>query len=385
MFFNKNMDIKILKKRLDKADEIALHHGFRFEEIPTAYTNKNTPLHPEEKHHVLKTYGKMSGKGANSQPLMLYFDRPILINKKQIPNLKTHKILSLDIIGVQNSIAEAMLINTASKILSEEGYKNFFIDINCTGDKDSLNKFIEEVGNYYKKHSGSFNCSCKYKIDKKNFLATSCENENCRELIENAPRPINYLTEKSRQHFKEVLEYLEDMRLPYRINSDLVVEDNHYSKTVFEIKTLGEDSTELILARGGRYDDVANKIIGKRNLPAVGLSMIYKKNGFTPAYSNKINTPQIFLIQFGFKAKLKSFEVIDILRRQKITVHQKLYKNKLSDQFISAKKTRVPYMIIIGQKEALEDEVIFKNTFNVSYEIVKISKLPQYLKKIKFV
>ena len=139
------------------------------------------------------------------------------------------------------------------------------------------------------------------------------------------------------------------------------------------------------MAKGGRYDDVANKIAQKRNLPAVGLTMLYKRKLTNKAYSNKIEKPQIFLVQFGFKAKLKSFEVIDILRQNRVTVHQKLYKNKLSDQFLIAKKMKVPYMIIIGQKEAQDDEIIFRNMIDVTHEVVKINKLIQYLKKIHLV
>ncbi|OGD68837.1 hypothetical protein A3E89_00620 [Candidatus Campbellbacteria bacterium RIFCSPHIGHO2_12_FULL_35_10] len=380
------MIIEIPKKRLDKVDEIAIHHGFRFTEIPSLQTKKETMLSPEEKNHVIKNYKKISGSNSNnSNPLMLYYDQPILINKIQKFNPRTHKIVHLDVIGVHNSIAEAMIINTASKILKDEGYNNYFIDINCTGDKESLSRFIEELSNYYKKNSEVFPCNCKNRLEKNNFSFAHCDDENCKELINNAPKPINFLSEKSRQHFKEVLEYLEDMSIPYRVNTELTSENNHYSKTVFEIKINNENAEEIVLAKGGRYDDVANKIAQKRNLPAVGLTMLYKRKLTNKAYSNKIEKPQIFLVQFGFKAKLKSFEVIDILRQNRVTVHQKLYKNKLSDQFLIAKKMKVPYMIIIGQKEAQDDEIIFRNMIDVTHEVVKINKLIQYLKKIHLV
>ena len=174
------------------------------------------------------------------------------------------------------------------------------------------------------------------------------------------------------------------MNIPYRINNDLVSKNNHYSKTIFEIRTETKNG-ETLLARGGRYDEMANKIAKKRNLTAVGISLQFKKTKTPKAYSNKINKPRIFLVQFGFKAKLKSFEVIEILRRQKITVYQSLHKNKLSEQFEMAKEKKVPYIITIGHKEAINNEIIFKNNNNSSIHVIKIKKLPRFLRKIKIV
>lgn len=379
------MLVKIPKKRLDKADEIVIHDGFEFIKVPVCQTNKNSFLSPEEKVPVIKTFKKVYAK-KNSQlfpPTMVYCDRPVLINKKQNINIRTHKVLNLDIVGIPQSIAEAMIINTSFKILKEEGYKGIFVDVNCTGDKESINKFMSELLSYYKKNYKMVDCRCRECMNRKTLSILNCDHKSCQSIKEKAPRPISYLSDQSQQHFKEVLEYLEGMDIPYRINNDLITKNNHYSKTIFEIKGRDE-SEESVLAIGGRYDYMANKIAEKRNLTAVGISMKYKKLKNNKAYSNKINTPKIFLVQFGFQAKLKSLEIVDMLRKQQITILQNLHENKLSDQFRIAKKMKIPYMIIIGQKEAVDDEIIFKNMLAVSYDVVKINKLPQYLRRIKF-
>ena len=48
-----------------------------------------------------------------------------------------------------------------------------------------------------------------------------------------------------------------------------------------------------------------------------------------------------------------------------------------------AEKLGMEYTIIFGQKEALEDSVIFRNMSNRSQETVKLSKLLEYIKNIK--
>lgn len=377
------MATEIKKKKLDKSDEIALHHGFEFSQIPSAYTKKIPFLLPEEKLSVIQNYKDRDIKPKITEPLMVYYDQPILINKKN-PLSPKHKSIGLDIIGIPDSTAEAVIINTSLKILKEEGYEDIFIDINCSGDKTSVAKFLEESNNYCKKNSTDL--ECKNIFNKKELATTSCDHPSCQIFIENSPRPINFLSEPSRRHFKEVLEYLEEMRTPYRINDTLVSEDNHYSKSIFEIKIKDKTSNrEIILARGGRYDEVASKATHKKNFVAVGVSMHFKKIKNEKAYSNKIEKPKIFIIQFGFIAKLKSFEVIEILRRHHLTVSHNLHREKLTDQFIKAKEMRIPYIITIGQKEAMENEVIFKNVRESTHEIIKIDRLSQYLKKIKII
>ncbi|OGD66922.1 hypothetical protein A2442_03505 [Candidatus Campbellbacteria bacterium RIFOXYC2_FULL_35_25] len=380
------MILEISKKRLEKADEIAIYNGFTYTEVPCLNSSKNLFLHPKEKIQVIQNCKKKHDI-KQSEPVMLYYNQHILVNKSEQLKQKTNKNLGLDIIGISNGVAEAMLINTAVRILKEEGYKNIFVNINSIGDKQSISKFLDEFSTYCNKNFSDLEARCKKAINRKNFNILSCEHEKCTAVISNAPKPINFLSEDSQNHFREVLEYLDEMRIDYRIKDNLISHDNHYSKTIFEIRMEENDSTigETLLARGGRYDEAVNKIANKRNLVAVGMSMQFKKNSNIKAESNRINESQIFLIQFGFIAKLKSFEIIDTLRQHRILIKQSLHREKLSDQFDEAKKNKTPFILILGQKEALDNEVIFRDVVGAYQDVIKIDLLPRYLKKKGFI
>jgi superfamily II DNA or RNA helicase len=53
------------------------------------------------------------------------------------------------------------------------------------------------------------------------FLVLYCQNEKCCLLKDEAPKPIGCLSDESRLHFKEVLEYWESLDIPYKINNCL--------------------------------------------------------------------------------------------------------------------------------------------------------------------
>ena len=91
----------------------------------------------------------------------------------------------------------------------------------------------------------------------------------------------------------------------------------------------------------------------------------------------------MYFIQLGFDAKLKSLNVIEILRKAKIPIAQSLSKDSLGTQLAVAEKTGMKYALIFGQKEALEDSVIVRDMESRSQDTVKLDKLLEYLKTLK--
>ena len=65
-----------------------------------------------------------------------------------------------------------------------------------------------------------------------------------------APQSVDYLSEGSRLHLKEVLEFMETVGFPFIMDSTILGDIKYATETVFEIIS-AED--EEILARGMRW------------------------------------------------------------------------------------------------------------------------------------
>lgn len=216
-----------------------------------------------------------------------------------------------------------------------------------------------------------------------------CKDPKCQPIKEGAPESVSFLCAPCKTHFKEVLEYLEEMGINYRINKNLVRGLSYYSRTVFEIAenagTTGE--APLSVAGGGRYDYLAKSLGNKRDVPAIGAAIgvdrVVMSSSFSKLAPRIIKKPKIYFIQLGSEAKLKSLNVIEILRKAKVPIYQSLSKDSLGSQLAVAEKLNIPYTIIFGQKEALEESVIVRNMSNRSQETVKIKKLLEYIKELK--
>jgi histidyl-tRNA synthetase len=146
----------------------------------------------------------------------------------------------------------------------------------------------------------------------------------------------------------------------------------------------GEDGSSISIAGGGRYDYLAKQLGSKKDVPAVGFAVgvdrIVESTWYKKLSPRIMKKPKIYFIQLGAEAKLKSLNIIDILRKAHIPIMQSLSKDSLGSQLAVAEKLNIPYAIIFGVKEALENSVIVRDMSNRSQETVKISKLPEYLK-----
>ena len=80
---------------------------------------------------------------------------------------------------------------------------------------------------------------------------------------------------------------------------------------------------------------------------------------------------------------MRSLSVIEILRHAKVPIAHSLSKDSLAAQLGSAEKTNIPYAMILGQKEVIDDTVIVRDMRTRAQDVVAIIKLSEYLKSLK--
>ncbi len=398
----------------EKAQEVAMYYGFKpidvpimeHEEVFTSSVGVGTDivdkemytlrtkggdhlaLRPEPTAGIVRAYIE-HGMQNMPQPVMLYFYGPIFRHDSpQRGRYRQFWQFGLESIGSDKSIVDALVIKTTLTILEEAGAQNLSVDINSIGDKECRGAYIKELVNYYKKHVNSLGAIDRTRLKINPLRILDSKDPKTKEINEAAPDVVSYLCQNCKKHFKEVLEYLEEMGITYNINKNLVRGLSYYTRTVFEIiDSVGaEDGSALTIAGGGRYDYLARHVGAKKDVPAMGVGIGVDRIIVSPWYKKLtpriMKKPKIYFIQLGFEAKLKSLNVIEILRKAHIPIMQSISKDSLSVQLASAEKAAVPYTIIFGQKEALEQSVIVRNMETRSQETVAIKKLAEYLKEL---
>lgn len=317
------------------------------------------------------------------QPPMLYYES-ILPRENENPGGAVRQI-TLDIIGSSKSISKAALIHTAYTILTEEYGENLIVELNSLGDRDSAVRFNRELNNYYKKYASELPATLRELLKSDPSLVVTSTNTKAKELAINAPQSISCLSESSRTQFKEVLEFMETLDIPYRINPKLIANRNIYAETVFTIRRADASADEEPCALGFRYNPVSKKIGYKKEIPAARVVIYLPKAKIGPVKKTDNKKPKkalFYFIHIGFEAKLKSLHTLEILRQAKMPVIYSLIKDTLTNQLIHAEQCAVPYIILMGKKESMEHTVLVRATRNCSQETISLEELPRHLKKL---
>jgi len=409
------------KGAIEKFEDVAIYYGFSPLEIPmveftdifergvgeetdivqkelfnmTTKGGDRISLRPEFTAGVMRAYIE-NGWQSMPQPIMVYNYGPVFRHDKpQKGRYREFKQFNLEILGTEKSIADAMIIKTSVSILEELGLENIMVQINSIGDRESRKKFIKDLTNYYKKLNNKLCTNCRERLKSNPMRLLDCKEESCTLLRTDAPKPMNSLNPESKRHFKEVLEYLEGTGVNYNINHHLVRGLDYYTHTVFEFErtyTETKENGEVIekvfsIGGGGRYDNLGKVMGSKKDIPAVGVALgvdrILMMPGTEKVESKLQKRPKLFFVQIGLEAKLHSLSIIELLRKARIPIAQSLSKDSLGVQLGMAERLEVPYVLIFGQKEALENVVIIRNMKNHSQETIKVEKVVEYIKKLK--
>ena len=290
----------------------------------------------------------------------------------------------LQVVGTSESIGEIVLLKLLVMIASEWGVPLTRVRVNALGDRDSQLRFLRDLSAHVRKHADRLE-----ELERKAALTDPyclyrMHSDIARDILENGPRPVNFLSEKSRAHFRSVLEHLENLGFPYELDY-LLAGDDRGPHIAFALDFDNADAT-LTAAYGGRFDEYLKRESHRKDSTGVGASVFFRKKGATKTNFTAVAQPQkprIYFAQLGLRAKLQGLEVLDMLRTAQIPVQQSFDANHLSLQLASAAQVGVSHLLIMGQREALDGTIIVRSMRNSSQNIIPLREMPRFLRTLR--
>lgn len=337
---------------------------------------KEPALSINERASMIRVY---SDEGWDTLP------QPVLVMYTKKPNPRGERFLYIHAIGVMKCVADMLSIHLAWTILTESLKKDLIVHVNSLGDKESSSQFISELTSYYRKRINSLPDDSReaFKLDILNILKEP--REESRLFQEEAPKSIMFLSDQSRKHFKEVIEFLEARGAPYTIDNSLVEHKDAYSETLFAIREKSEDEEGKVFAVGARSDNLTRGSGMRKTVPIFSTTVLIPDSTSRESIketTTKKKKPLIHFIQLGDEARLRSFALLEKLRKAKLPVSVSFGKEKMSSQISQADRLKVPVTLIIGQKEALENTVILRDMETRSQETVAVDEIVERVKKL---
>jgi len=331
-------------------------------------------LRPEGTAGVVRAYIE-HGMKSWPQPVPLYYFGPMFrYNRPQKGRFRQFWQFGFELIGAEDPASDARLISLVYALIKSLKLDDATILVNSIGCKNCRPNIKTGLADFFAKKKTVLCQDCQKRASKNPFRILDCKNESCQKIAKLTPPIIDQLCEACQDHFKQVLEFLDEAEVPYDLDPTLVRGLDYYTRTCFEVVLKSDIRRQNSLGGGGRYDELV-KLYGGNPTPAIGVAFgveriidTLKAKNIKPDETEKA---QVFIAQLGEKAKKKTIALLEIFQNEGIVARAALTKNNLKSQLKNADNLAVPITIIIGQREVMDGTAIIRDMKGGIQEVVE--------------
>ncbi|GAB6067769.1 histidine--tRNA ligase [Methylothermus subterraneus] len=271
--------------------------------------------------------------------------------------------LGVEVFGVPGPDADVELIAIGWRWFRRLGIeKKLELQLNCLGSLGERRNFREDLVAYFSGHLDALDEDSLRRLKTNPLRILDSKNPAMQDLIEGAPRLLDYLGEASRSHFQGLLDQLSALGIPYTINPRLVRGLDYYSLTVFEWVVPSEVIAQGTVCAGGRYDTLVEQLGGPPT-PAAGFALGMERLLALLADSKTpVQAPHLYLIRVGEQAQEEGLKLSEWLRDVfpdlRLVLH--LGGGTFKAQFKRADRSGAQYALILGEDEVTKGYVSIK-------------------------
>lgn len=346
-------------------------------------SGKPVCLRPEGTASVARAYLE-GGMTSLPQPVKLYYEMPMFrYDRPQKDRYREHWQFGVEVLGGKAPTIDVTVIALALRVVKSAGLSNISLQINSIGCPNCRPKYRKILLDYLKENEKKLCKDCKKRMKSNPLRVLDCKQPSCANIADEAPQTINHLCNSCHEHFRTILEYLDEIDIIYELNPHLVRGLDYYSKTVFEIWTEA-DRGQNTLGAGGRYDGLT-ELLGGKSVTGIGFGLGADRIA-TEMQAQEVEIPQtrtadVFVAQLGDEAKKKCFKILFDLRNAGISAEGSIDRGSISEQMRTANRIGAQYSLIIGQKEAFDSTVIIKDMHSGSQEIYPCDRAVKEIQK----
>ena len=280
----------------------------------------------------------------------------------------------VEVFGIANPEIDVELIILTARLWKELGIdQHVSLQLNSIGSLEARANYRSALVAFLENHQDLMSDEEKERLVKNPLRILDTKNEALQEVLNGAPKLLDYLDDESHEHFNQLCSLLDAMGVKYEINPKLVRGLDYYNKTVFEWVTsaLGAQGT---VCGGGRYDGLVEQL-GGHATQGVGFAMGLERLVLLVQEMNKeITLPQavdLYLVYAGEGTTLNAFQIAEQIRTElpQVRVMTHCSGGKFQKQFKRADKIEAKYALVIGESEVQAKTVVVKDLRNGAEQI----------------
>ena len=234
------------------------------------------------------------------------------------------------------------------------------LELNSLGSPESRKEYKRQLQDYFNDHQKELDEDSLRRLGRNPLRILDSKNPDLQEIIESAPKMVDFLDQESNEHFEGLMAMLQEHAIEYSLNTRLVRGLDYYTRTVFEWTTdqLGAQAT---VCGGGRYDALVAELGGKTTSAigcAIGLERLIELVDVS-GQNEQNNPPKIYIVAVGSKAEEEGFVLAEELRDAypNLSIEMNLNGGRFKQQFKRADKAGADIALILGDDEMRQQTV----------------------------
>ena len=292
----------------------------------------------------------------------------------------------VEVFGIATPEIDAELIILTARLWKALGIdQHVSLQLNSIGSLEARANYRSALVAFLENHQDLMSEEEKERLVKNPLRILDTKNQALQDVLDSAPKLLDYLDDESREHFAQLCGLLDAVGIQYEINPKLVRGLDYYNKTVFEWVTsaLGAQGT---VCGGGRYDGLVEQL-GGHATSGVGFAMGLERLVLLVQEVNKSipvkSAVDIYVVYQGEGTTLAAFQLAEKLRSELPHLSTMLHCSggNFKKQFRRADKSGATLALVLGESEVQNNQVVVKHLLGTAeQQTIDVSNLIEHVK-----
>lgn len=292
----------------------------------------------------------------------------------------------VEVFGIATPEIDAELIILTARLWKALGIdQHVSLQLNSIGSLEARANYRSALVAFLENHQDLMSEEEKERLVKNPLRILDTKNQALQDVLDSAPKLLDYLDDESREHFAQLCGLLDAVGIQYEINPKLVRGLDYYNKTVFEWVTsaLGAQGT---VCGGGRYDGLVEQL-GGHATSGVGFAMGLERLVLLVQEVNKSipvkSAVDIYVVYQGEGTTLAAFQLAEKLRSELPHLSTMLHCSggNFKKQFKRADKSGATLALVLGESEVQNNQVVVKHLLGgAEQQTIDVDNLIEHVK-----
>ena len=292
----------------------------------------------------------------------------------------------VEVFGIATPEIDAELIILTARLWKALGIdQHVSLQLNSIGSLEARANYRSALVAFLENHQDLMSDEEKERLVKNPLRILDTKNQALQDVLDGAPKLLDYLDDESREHFAQLCGLLDAVGIQYEINPKLVRGLDYYNKTVFEWVTsaLGAQGT---VCGGGRYDGLVEQL-GGHATSGVGFAMGLERLVLLVQEVNKSipvkSAVDIYVVYQGEGTTLAAFQLAEKLRSELPHLSTMLHCSggNFKKQFKRADKSGATLALVLGESEVQNNQVVVKHLLGTAeQQTIDVANLIEHVK-----